>query len=170
MTHIQLSTMHVGPFDSFDSLHGRARLGCICTALNPPPKEMRLLQTKSINKRVKKKVYSKTEERGGKSPKLLDARQPPGRSTSIRRQNYEDGIDNDGTTGREEATRSGYAMQEWPTDRARLFYLFLCRFDDRHDDDDQDDHDSRANNDAHLHVLPPHILSHTVGTASEPLC
>jgi hypothetical protein len=38
-----------------------------------------------------------------------------------------------------------------------------------HDDDNQQDYDADDNADPHLHVLPPHLLAHTVGAASEAL-
>jgi hypothetical protein len=38
-----------------------------------------------------------------------------------------------------------------------------------HDDDNQQDDDADDNADPHLHVLPPHLLAHAVGAASEAL-
>ena len=39
----------------------------------------------------------------------------------------------------------------------------------RHDDDNQQDDDADDDADAHLHVLPPHLLAHAVGAAAEAL-
>jgi hypothetical protein len=39
----------------------------------------------------------------------------------------------------------------------------------RHDDDNQQDDDADDDADAHLHVLPPHLLAHAVGAAAETL-
>lgn len=46
----------------------------------------------------------------------------------------------------------------------------LARGDDCRDNDDQDQDDDTCDQaHAHLHVLPPHLLAHTVGTATEAL-
>lgn len=37
------------------------------------------------------------------------------------------------------------------------------------DDDAQQDYDSYNDDDPHLHVLPPHLLSYSVGSSSESL-
>jgi hypothetical protein len=39
----------------------------------------------------------------------------------------------------------------------------------RHDDNNQQDDDADDDADAHLHVLPPHLLAHAVGAAAEAL-
>jgi hypothetical protein len=39
----------------------------------------------------------------------------------------------------------------------------------RHDDDNQQNDDADDDADAHLHVLPPHLLAHAVGAAAEAL-
>lgn len=39
----------------------------------------------------------------------------------------------------------------------------------RHDDDNQQDDDADDDADAHLHILPPHLLAHAVGAAAEAL-
>lgn len=43
------------------------------------------------------------------------------------------------------------------------------RLDDRNDDDDDEHDDADADDDPHLHVLPPHLLADAVGTAAEAL-
>jgi hypothetical protein len=50
-----------------------------------------------------------------------------------------------------------------------LALVFRCA-DDGHDDDDEDDNDGDANNDAHLHIFPPHVLAYTVRSTAEALC
>ena len=40
----------------------------------------------------------------------------------------------------------------------------------RDDDEEQQDDDTNDQADAHLHVFPPHLLPHTIGTSSESLC
>lgn len=39
----------------------------------------------------------------------------------------------------------------------------------RDDDDEQQNDDTNDQTDAHLHVLPPHLLSYSVGPSSESL-
>ena len=39
----------------------------------------------------------------------------------------------------------------------------------RNDDDDKQDDDADDEAHAHLHVLPPHLLTHSVGTPAEAL-
>lgn len=47
--------------------------------------------------------------------------------------------------------------------------LLLNGLDDRHDDDDDKDADTDSDNYSHLHVLQPHLLAYTAGTAAETL-
>lgn len=39
----------------------------------------------------------------------------------------------------------------------------------RHNDDNKQDNDADDDADAHLHILPPHLLAHPVGAAPETL-
>jgi hypothetical protein len=45
----------------------------------------------------------------------------------------------------------------------------LLQHTGRNNDDKEKNYDANNQADAHLHVLPPHLLSHSVGAASEAL-
>jgi len=63
--------------------------------------------------------------------------------------------------------RSPKPTPSWSSIAKNLLVL-ACR--NRYDDDDDDKNNHASDNaHAHLHVLPPHLLSHSVGTPSKAL-
>lgn len=51
----------------------------------------------------------------------------------------------------------------------KLIVIYEGRLTRRNDNDDEQDDDAHNEAHAHLHVLPPHLLAHTVGAPSEAL-